>query len=71
MTVAEAKENYNKLLKRYEKAGEYFDRKDISQAEKEKQLENFQEVLAGLNYYLDKISIFTSQEVLEGFNVNK
>lgn len=71
MTVAEAKENYNKLLKRYEKAGEYFDRKDISQAEKEKQLENFQEVLTGLNYYLDKISIFTSQEVLEGFNVNK
>ena len=71
MTVAEAKESYNKLLKRYEKAGEYFDRKDISQTEKETQLENFQEVLNGLNYYLDKISIFTSQEVLEGFDVNK
>ena len=56
---------------RFNKANEYFDREDISQEEKENQLENFREVLNGLNYYLDKISIFTSQEVLEGFNVNK
>lgn len=67
MNIVEAKDNYNKLLKRYKKAGEYFDRKDISQEEKENQLGNFQLVLKGLNHYLGEIEIYTSQEVLEGF----
>lgn len=67
MTVTEAKKQYNELLKRYYKAGEYFEREDISNSEKEQFLENFQQVLAGLNYYLGKIEVFTSQEVLEGF----
>lgn len=68
MTIAEAKKNYNKMLQRFIKAEEYFDREDITQEEKEKQLENFDVVLKGLNYYLDKIHVFSEQEVLEGFH---
>ena len=68
MTIAEAKKNYNKMLQRFIKAEQYFDRKDISQEEKEKQLENFEIVLKGLNYYLSKIEIYSEQEVLEGFH---
>lgn len=68
MTIAEAKKNYNKMLERFIKAEQYFDRKDISQEEKEKQLENFEVVLKGLNYYLSKIEIYSEQEILEGFN---
>jgi len=67
MTIAEAKKEYNALLKRYYKAVEYFDRKDIPESEKEKFIENFREILAGLNYYLSKIEVFTNQQVLEGF----
>ena len=68
MTISEAKKNYNKMLQRFIKAEKYFDRTDISLEEKEKQLENFEVVLKGLNYYLDKIHVFSEQEVLEGFN---
>lgn len=68
MTIAEAKKNYNKMLQRFIKAEEYFDREDISQEEKEKQLENFEMVLKGLNFYLSKIEVYNQQEVLEGFH---
>lgn len=67
MTIAEAKQEYNALLKRYNKAVEYFDRKDIPETEKEKFIDNFQEILTGLNYYLSKIEVFTNQQILEGF----
>ena len=69
MTIAEAKEEYNKLLKRYDKANEYFDRSDVSQIDKEKFLDDFQEVLKGLNYLLGKIELYTNQEILEGFKI--
>ena len=69
MTIKEAKENYNKLLKRYDKANEYFDRSDVSQIDKEKFLDDFQEVLKGLNYLLGKIELYTNQEILEGFKI--
>lgn len=69
MTIAEAKKEYNKLLKRYDKANEYFDRSDISQVDKEKFLDDFQEVLKGLNYLLGKIELYTNQEILEGFKI--
>lgn len=68
MTIPEAKKNYNKMLERFIKAEQYFDRKDISQEEKEKQLENFDVVLKGLNHYLSKIEIYSEQEILEGFH---
>lgn len=67
MTIAEARKNYNKMLQRFIKAEQYFDRTDISQEEKEKQLENFEVVLKGLNYYLSKIEVYNEQEVLKGF----
>ena len=69
MTVLEAKKEYNKLLKRFNKANEYFERTDISNEEKERQLENFGAVLKGLNYYLKRIEIYSSQEVLEGMKL--
>lgn len=64
----ELKLEYNKSLKRYYKAMEYFDRKDISQEEKEKYLPNFQEILNKLNYLLSKLEVYTNQEVMEGFH---
>ena len=68
MTITEAKKNYNKMLQRFIKAEKYFDREDISQEEKEKQLENFEMVLKGLNFYLSKIEVYNQQEILEGFH---
>ena len=70
MTIAEAKNEYNKLLDRFNKANEYFDREDITQEEKERFLPSFQEVLKGLNYLLGKIEIYTKQQILEGFHDN-
>lgn len=69
MTITEAKKEYNKLLVRFNKANEYFERTDISNEEKERQLENFDVVLKGLNYYLKRIEIYSSQEVLEGMKL--
>ena len=67
MTIQEAKKEYNKLIKRFDKAEKYFDRKDVSQEEKEKFLPHFQEILKGLNYYLMKIEVYTEQERVGGF----
>ena len=69
MTITEAKKEYNKLLVRFNKANEYFERTDISNEEKERQLENFDVVLKGLNYYLKRIEIYSSQEILEGMKL--
>lgn len=67
MTIKEAKKEYNKMLKRFYDAEQYFDRSDISQREKENQLENFNMVLKGLNFYLSKIEVYNGQEILKGF----
>ena len=66
MTVADAKQEYNKLLDRFYKALDYFE-SEVPQEEKEKQLENYQAILKGLNVCLSKIKIFTANEVLGGF----
>ena len=58
----------DELLERYNKANKYFERTDISDTQKEQFLSSFQEILIGLNYYLQKIEIYSEQEVLEGFN---
>lgn len=68
MTVGEAQREYNKLLSRYHKANEYFDRDDVSQEDKKKYLSDYQKILKGLSYLLNKITIYTNKEVLEGFH---
>lgn len=67
MTITEAKKKYNQLLKRFNKAETYFDREDITYAEKEKFLEDFEKILLGLSYYLTKIEVYTKQQVFTGF----
>lgn len=67
MTIKEAKEEYNQLLKRYHKANEYFDRTDVTQEDKEKFLPHFQSVLNGLNKLLMEIGDYKQEEVLGGF----
>lgn len=67
MTITEAKQEYNKLLDRYQKAVEYFDRVDITQDEKEKYFQHYNEILYRLNFLLGKIVIYTEQEIMEGF----
>ena len=66
--MEEAKREYNKLLERFNKANNYFENENIPNTEKEKYLSSFNEILAGLNYYLGKIEVYTNQEVLEGFH---
>ena len=68
MTIKENKAEYNQLLKRYQKANEYFENKDISQAEKEMFLPEFQKVLSGMSFLLGEIKLYTKQEVMEGFD---
>ena len=58
---------YNKLLSRFYKALDYFENEDIPWEEKEKQLENYQEILKGLNVLMAKIENITDKEVLKGF----
>lgn len=67
----EAKKEYNTLLKRYYKANEYFDRKDIPNQEKERFLDAFKEILKGLNYLLKKIEVYDEREILDGFQNKK
>ena len=64
MTVKEAKREYNKQLKRYEKAIEYF---DSNAMDKEQYLSDFQKLLAGLSDLLKKIGVYAQEEVWNGF----
>lgn len=66
--MEEAKREYNKLLERFNKANNYFENENIPNTEKEKYLSSFNEILAGLNYYLGKIEVYTNREILEGFH---
>ncbi len=68
MTIEEAKKEYNKLLQRFHKANEYFDKEDVPHSEKEKYLGSYQGILKGLNYYLGLIGTYTNEEILEGFH---
>lgn len=67
MTIKQAELEYNKLLARYKKATEYFESFEATQEVKESHLEGFNEVLKGLNYYLNRVGPYTSKQVLEGF----
>lgn len=69
MTIAKAKQEYNLLLKRFDKANQYFENTKVSQVEKENQLKNFEVILNGLNYLLTKIGSYTKEEVLGGFDI--
>ena len=68
MTISEARKEYNKSLERFNKAEQFFDRKDKTQKEKESFLPMFTGVLNDLNYYLSKSGQYTTKELLEGFN---
>lgn len=63
MTIKEAKKEYNKQLARYEKAVEFFD----SDKADEKYLPDFQKLCMGLSELLNKVGIYTQEEVWEGF----
>lgn len=63
MTIKEAKKEYNKQLARYEKAVEFFD----SEKADEKYLPDFQKLCMGLSALLNKVGIYTQEEVWEGF----
>lgn len=64
MTVKEAKREYNKQLKRYEKAIEYF---DSNAMDKEQYLSDFQKLLMGLSKLLKSIGVYAQEEVWRGF----
>ena len=64
MTIPEAKKEYNKQLKRYNKALEYFDSGD---GDNEKYFKDFQKLLLGLSSLLKIIGTYTQEEVWYGF----
>ena len=69
MTIGKAKKEYNRLLKRFNNAWNWFDREDIPMERKEEFLGEYEKILNGLNYYLSKIEVYTNQEVLGGFKI--
>ena len=58
---------YNKLLRRYEKAVDYFEKETIPQEKKLIFLEDFQKILMSLSVLMAKIENMTDEEVLKGF----
>lgn len=70
MTIGKAKKEYNRLLKRFNNAWNWFDREDIPMERKEEFLGEYEKILNGLNYYLSKIEVYTNQEVLGGFKID-
>jgi len=58
---------YNKLLRRYEKAVDYFEKETIPQEKKLIFLEDFQRILMSLSVLMAKIENMTDEEVLKGF----
>jgi len=58
---------YNKLLMRYEKAVDYFEKETIPQEKKLIFLEDFQKILMSLSVLMAKIENMTDEEVLKGF----
>lgn len=65
-------EKYNLLLRRYHRAVKWLDDPVRTEEEREKYIDNFREILQGLNFYLKKIKEtginLTSKQILEGFN---
>ena len=72
MSILALKKEYNQTLHRYHKAYEYLG-KDIPEVEKEKWAGDYQEILDNLNRLvteLNKIIVFDSREILEGFELD-
>lgn len=70
MTIGEAKKKYNALLKRFNNAWNWFDRENIPSERKEEFLGEYEKIVNGLNHYLNKIEVYTNQEVLGGFEID-
>lgn len=68
MTI-QLKKDYNKLLERYKNGEAYFENKNVSMEDKEKQIKNFQLIMGELSHLLTKIKDYTDENVLGGFEV--
>lgn len=67
--LLQLKIQYNALLTREKKAEAYLDNHDIPLRERERWLPKFNEIMAQLNELLLKINNFTSDDVVNGFNI--
>ncbi len=67
----ELKKKYNHLIQREKNAEKWFEREDISQEEKEKQLPNFKKIVFALEDLIKEFKKrgyeMTSEEITEGF----
>jgi len=61
------KQQYNKLLERYQKGEAYVDGPDISHQELEKWMPEFLKIVKDLNLLLHKIGEHTPDEAINGF----
>lgn len=69
LTVKDSKIAYNKNLERWKKAEEYFENPKITQAEKEKFMSDFENLLKAQNQLLRKIGIYSQENILQGFKI--
>lgn len=67
MTIKQAKEEYNEILKRYNNGVKYLDDNTKEHSERLKFLPLLQEIMRKLNYLLTKIGTYSGKEILEGF----
>lgn len=71
----ELKTHYNKLIKRYKTGGDYLDNNGIPLEEREKWMDEFRNIIDGLNGFLKefkKLGIETTEdEIMNGFELDK
>ena len=71
----ELKTHYNKLIKRYKTGADYLDNNGIPLEEREKWMDEFRNIIDGLNGFLKefkKLGIETTEdEIMNGFELDK
>lgn len=74
-TTKSLKKEYNKLIKRYKTGADYLDNNGIPLEEREKWMDEFRNIIDGLNGFLKefkKLGIETTEdEIMNGFELDK
>lgn len=75
VTIHSLKKEYNKLIKRYKTGADYLDNNGIPLEEREKWMDEFRNIIDGLNGFLKefkKLGIETTEdEIMNGFELDK
>ena len=69
IAVRQSKIHYSIMLKRYNKAENYFNRKDVPLENKTKWVDNYIEIVKTLGSILEFIGAYTNDEAENGFQI--